>query len=355
VLTDAALTLGNVETLAAAHLDPAWLEYFRGGAGDEITMAENVEAYARILLRQRVLAGIDRVSTDATVLGHALRAPILVAPMGYLRNAHQDGEEAMARAAQAAGTGLCLSTYATASTAAVAAAAPEVVRFLQVYVFRDRAVTDELVAQALDDGFTGIFLTADLPVLGPRDGERRVGWALPEPEIPAVQYAYARGMTDKGLQQLDPSLDWAYLERLVAGVDVPVIVKGVLDADDARRAVAHGAAGVVVSNHGGRQLDGVQAAIDALPAIVEAVAGTAEVLVDGGVRRGRDIAIALARGARAVLVGRVALWGLAAEGEEGARTVLELLTDELATTLHLVGRRSVAEVGPEILSTIDPP
>jgi 4-hydroxymandelate oxidase len=351
---EAVLTLGNVEGLAEVRLDPAWLEYFRGGAGDEITMRENIVAFAGIRLRQHVLAGIDRVSTETSVLGHPLSAPILVAPMGYLRKAHPDGEEAMARAAQAAGVGFCLSTYATATPASVTEAAPDAVRFLQVYVFRDRGVTDELVARALDDRFTGIVLTVDLPVLGPRDRERRVGWALPEPELPAVQYAYERGMTGEGLQ-FDPSLDWAYLERLAAGVDVPVVVKGVLDADDARLAVLHGASGIVVSNHGGRQLDGVQPAIDALPAVVEAVGGAVEVLVDGGVRRGRDIAIALARGARAVLVGRTALWGLAAAGEEGARTVLELLTDELATTLHLVGRRSVAEVGPDILSTIGPP
>lgn len=349
------ITLGNVEALAAERLDPHWYEYFLGGAGDELTLAENVAGLARIGLRQRVLAGIESALTRATVLGHELDAPLVVAPMGYLRKAHPDGEEAMARAAAAAGAALCLSSYATASHTAVAEAAPAGAHFLQVYVFRDRGITDELIAQALEAGFSALFLTVDLPVLGPRDRERSLGWALPEPEIPAVQYAYGRGAVGDGLELLDPSLDWAYLERLCGSVQVPVVAKGILDPEDARLAVAHGAAGVVVSNHGGRQLDGVQASIDALPRVVEAVAGKAEVFLDGGVRRGRDVAIALAHGAAAVLVGRSALWGLAADGEEGARVVLELLRDELATTLHLTGCPSVAEVGPQILSTIGSP
>jgi 4-hydroxymandelate oxidase len=349
------ITLGNVEGLAAARLDPYWREYFVGGAGDEITLAENIRGFARIGLRQQVLAGIEHVSTETTLLGQRLDAPLVVAPMGYLRKAHESGEEGMARAAAAAGAGLCLSTYATSSPAAVAAAAPGVALFHQVYVFRDRAVTRELIGQAIEAGAAAVFLTVDLPVLGARDRERVHEWAMPEPELPAVEYAYARGMTGQGLELLDPALDWAYLEWLCGDVSVPVVVKGVLAADDARRAAACGAGGVVVSNHGGRQLDGVPASIDALPAVVEAVGGGLDVLVDGGVRRGRDVAIALALGAAGVLVGRAALWGLAAAGEEGARTVLELLTDELATTLHLAGRASVADMGPDALTRIGPP
>ncbi len=349
------ITLGNAQQLAAELLDPHWYEYFVGGAGDELTLAENVRGFARIGLRQRVLTGIESVSTEVTVLGRRLPTPLVVAPMGYLRKAHPGGEEAMARGAAAAGAAICLSTYATASPAAVAAAAPGATLFHQVYVFRDRGVTDELIAQALDAGASAVFLTVDLPVLGARDRERSHEWAMPEPELPAVEYAFGRGMTGAGLELLDATLDWSYLERLCSSLPVPVLAKGVLDADDARLAVEHGAAGVVVSNHGGRQLDGAPASIDALPAVVDAVGDTADVLLDGGVRRGRDVAIALARGAGAVLVGRAALWGLAAAGEEGARTVLELLADELATTMHLAGCASVAEVGPGILSTIGSP
>jgi 4-hydroxymandelate oxidase len=220
------------------------------------------------------------------------------------------------------------------------------VRFLQVYVFRDHGVTDELIAQALDAGFSAVFLTVDLPVVGSRDRERRIRWTFPEDSIPAAAYARERGVTGEGLELLDPALDWAYLERLVSSVPVPVVVKGILEPEDAMLAAEHGAAGVVVSNHGGRQLDGVAPTLEALPAIVAAVGDRLEVLFDGGIRRGTDIAVALALGADAVLAGRLPLWGLGARGGEGAREVLQLLRDELAAALHLMGCRSVAELTP---------
>jgi isopentenyl diphosphate isomerase/L-lactate dehydrogenase-like FMN-dependent dehydrogenase len=346
---DAAITLTDVEQLAAERLDPGWYGYFAGGSGDERTMRANVEAFARRQLRQRVLTGLEQVSTETTVLGHRLSAPLVVAPVAYQRLAHEDGEEGMARAAQAAGVGFWLSTFATSSPVDVSAAAPGCARFLQVYVMRDRGITDELIAQALDAGFSGVALTVDLPVVGMRDRERRVRWTLPEGRLPAVQHALERGWTP-GELWLDPSLDWAYLERLCGSLAVPVVVKGVLDREDARLAADHGAAGVVVSNHGGRQLDGAPASLDALPAVVDAVGGRLEVLLDGGVRRGSDVLVALALGARAVLVGRQPLWGLAAGGEEGARTVLELLREELAVALHLTGCADVGQLGPEQLA-----
>lgn len=261
----------------------------------------------------------------------------------------------MTCAAAAAGVGMCLSTFATARPADVAAAAPDAVRFLQVYVFRDRGVTDELIAQALDAGFSAVFLTVDLPALGMRDRERRVHWVLPEDDLPSVVYARSRGAVAAGLDWLDPGLDWAYLERLCSSLPVPVVAKGVLDPEDARLAAEHGAAGVVVSNHGGRQLDGAPATLDALPAIAEVVGDRLEVLLDGGIRRGADVLAALAHGASGVLTGRLPLWGLAAGGAEGARTVLDLLREELEIALHLTGCRSVAEVGPNVLATIRTP
>ncbi len=345
----AVITLTDVERLAAERLDPGWYDYFAGGAGDERTLRANVEAFRRRALRQRVLAGIEQASTAATVLGHRLAAPVLVAPVAYQRRAHPDGEEGMARAAEAAGAGFCLSTFATASPADVSAAAPRCVRFLQVYVLRDRGVTNELIAQALDAGFTAVVVTVDLPVLGARDRERRTAWTLPEDDLPAVRYARERGWVP-GELWLDPALDWAYVERLASSLPVPVVVKGVLDAEDARLAAEHGVAGIVVSNHGGRQLDGVPASVDALPAIVEAAGDRLEILLDGGVRRGSDVLVALALGARAVLVGRQALWGLAAAGEEGAQAVLELLRDELRVALHLTGCASCAQIGPQVLA-----
>lgn len=340
----APLTLTDLEELAAERLEPHWREYFAGGAAAERTLRDNVEAFARIRLRQRVLCGIESVSTQATILGHDLAAPIVVAPMGFLRRAHADGEEGMARAAAATGCALCLSTFATAELEDVAAAAAGIPRLFQVYVFKDRGVTDELIARALAAGFSALVLTVDLPVLGPRDRERRIVWHVPEDDVPAVVLARERGMREHDLLLVDPTLDWAFLERLCASVPVPVVVKGVLDPEDAVLAAEHGAAGVVVSNHGGRQLDGAAATIEALPAVAEAAGDRLEVLVDGGIRRGGDVAAALALGARGVLAGRVPLWGLAVDGETGARTALELLQEELAVAMHLMGCRTVGEV-----------
>ena len=343
---DAPLTLTDIEGLAAERLDPDWREYLEGGAGDERTLRENLVAFARRRLRQRVLCGIDAVSTATTVLGHPVGSPVVVAPVAYQRMAHPDGEEGMARAAAASGCAFCLSTFSTASTAEVATAAPDAVRFLQVYVFRDHGVTDELIAQALDLGFSAVFLTVDLPLPGSRDRERRIRWTFSDDSLPAVRYALGRGNggSGQGPELIDPALDWAYLERLCSRLDVPVVVKGVLDAEDAELAAAHGAAGVVVSNHGGRQLDGVSSTIDALQPVVEAVGDRLEVLLDGGIRRGTDVAIALALGAQAVLAGRLPMWGLAAGGGSGVQTVLELLREEFAIALHLTGCRSPADL-----------
>jgi 4-hydroxymandelate oxidase len=208
---------------------------------------------------------------------------------------------------------------------------------------------------ALDAGFSGLFLTADLPVVGSRDRERRVAWEFPEDDLPMVVFAKEHGLESHGTVPVDPTVDWAYLEQLCASVPVPVVVKGVLEAADAVLAVEHGAAAVVVSNHGGRQLDAVSPTIEALPEIAAAVGDRVEVLVDGGIRRGTDIALALALGARAVLAGRAPLWGLAAGGEQGARTVLELIRDELATALHLMGCADVDAVGPQHVARIGIP
>ena len=343
---ETALTLTDVEALAVARMDPDWSEYLAGGAGAERTLADNVAAFSSWRLRQRILCGIDTVSTATTVLGHPVASPVVVAPVAYQRLAHPDGEEGLARAAAAAGSALCLSTLSTAGTDEVAAAAPDCTRFLQVYVFRDHGVTDELIAEAIAAGFTAIFLTVDLPVVGSRDRERRIHWSFQEGSLPAVRRALRAGAEGTALGLLDPALDWAYLERLVSSVPVPVVVKGVLEPEDAVLAAEHGAAGIVVSNHGGRQLDGAVPSLEALPAIVDAVGDRLEVMLDGGIRRGTDVATALALGAQAVLAGRMPLWGLAARGEEGARQVLDLLREELAVALHLTGCRSVAELTP---------
>ncbi len=343
------LTLTDLEPLARERLDPDWYEYYASGAATETTLRENVEAFRRVRLRQRVLCGIERVDTSTTILGHPVDHPIVTAPLAYQAFAHGDGEAGMARGAASLGGAICLSTFSNKTPAEVAAAAPDALRFLQVYTFRDRAITDTLIAQAVELGYRAVFLTADLAVPGPRDRERRIHWTFPEDSMPAVRFALDHGADAEGLDIVDPALDWDYLAHLVETAGVPVVLKGVLDAEDARLAVEHGVAGVVVSNHGGRQLDNVPSTIEALPAIVEAVDGRAEVFLDSGIRRGADVFAALALGAQAVLAGRLPLWGLAIGGAEGVTAAIALLRDELATTMHLTGCADVAAVGPERL------
>jgi isopentenyl diphosphate isomerase/L-lactate dehydrogenase-like FMN-dependent dehydrogenase len=339
------ICLADYERLAEERLDGTWFGYFAGGACDERTMADNVEAFARLRLRPRVLRDVGAVSTRVTTLGLDLALPVLVAPVAYQRRAHPDGEAASARAAAIAGTAMCVSTLATSTVEDVASAAPDATLLYQLYVFRDRGLTAELVARAVAAGCRAVVLTVDLPVVGKRERELRGAWALPEQDVPAVVEARARGSSDPALSLFDPTVGWPYLAELCSSVSVPVLVKGVLTGEDAALAADHGAAGVVVSNHGGRQLDGVGATVDALPEVVDAVGDRLEVWLDGGVRRGTHVAAALALGARAVLIGRPAVWGLAAAGEAGVRGVLELLRDELETALALLGCRSPAELG----------
>lgn len=324
------------------------LGYFAGGACDEVTLEDNVAAWRRWRLRPRMLAGVDEVRTAATVLDAELAMPVLVAPVAYQRLAHSDGEAGMARAAAAVGTAMCLSTLATARPGEVAAAAPAAHLWFQLYCFRDEAVTRALTEEAVEAGFEAIVVTVDAPRGGRRERDLRTGFEVPEGAgVPSVQAALGseRAVTiEETFALMDPALGWSELEDLASECDLPVLVKGVLTGEDAALAVEHGAAGVVASNHGGRQLDCVAAGADALPEVVDAVEGRGAVLVDGGVRRGTDVAIALALGADAVLVGRPALWGLAVGGEAGARRVLELLRDELELALALCGCASPAEL-----------
>jgi isopentenyl diphosphate isomerase/L-lactate dehydrogenase-like FMN-dependent dehydrogenase len=277
--------------------------------------------------------------------------PILVAPVAYQRLVDVEGEVAMARAAAAAGTVMCLSTLATTRPAELAAAVPDGRRWFQLYCFRDEGVTRALIDEAIDSGFEALVVTVDAPRGGRRERDLRTGFEIPEGlGVPSVQAALGseRAVTiEETFALMDPALSWSDLERLASECRLPVLVKGVLCGEDAARAVEHGAAGVVVSNHGGRQLDCALATADALAEVVDAVEGRGAVLVDGGVRRGTDVAIALALGADAVLVGRPALWGLAVDGERGARRVLELLRDELELALALCGCSSPAELSEE--------
>ncbi len=343
------INVADAERDAAELLAPGPHGYYAGGAGDEVTLAENVEAWKRWRLRPRMLRDVSNVDTSTELLGGPVSMPIIVAPVAYQRVAHPDGEVGMARAAAAAGTIMSLSTLATALPSEVAERAPQGRRFFQLYCFRDEGVTRALMDEAIDSGFEAILLTVDLPRGGNRERDLRTGFEIPE-EIGVPSVTAALGSTRavtvaETFALVDAALSWSDLERLASDCSVPILVKGVLTAEDAELAVDHGAAGIVVSNHGGRQLDRALATADALPEIVEAVAGRLPLLVDGGIRRGVDVAVALALGAEAVLVGRPALWGLAAGGEEGARRVLEMLRSELELALALCGCASPAELG----------
>ncbi len=330
------INVHDYELLARERLDDNAWEYVRGGAGDETTLRDNMAAFGRWKLRPRVLVDVGCIDTRTTVLGTAVSAPIVVAPVAMQKLCHPEGETATARAAAAAGTIMVLSSSATMRPAAVAQAAPGAPRWFQVYVFRDRGITQALIDEACAHGYGALVLTVDTPILGRREGALRVGFHIP------AGLEVAADIFDG----LDSSVGWSDLEWL-AGHGLPVVLKGVLTAEDARRAVEHGAAAVVVSNHGGRQLDGVSATIDVLPHVVEAVDGRAEVLLDSGVRRGVDVLRALALGARAVLVGRAVAYGLAAGGESGVRAVLGLLRDEVELGLRLLGCASPGEVARE--------
>ena len=335
------LNVWDYERLAAERLEPGAHGYYAGGAGDELTLHDNVEAYRRWILRPRMLVDVETCTTATTVLGQEISMPLLVAPVAFQRIAHPDGEVGMARAALGADTIMCLSTLATSTPAEVAATGAK--RWFQLYVLRDEGITRELIAQARDCGFGALVLTIDAPVRGNRERDARSAFAVPEDITVA---AFGRGgITPKEtFEMISPSLTWRDLERIAGEAGLPLLVKGVLTAEDAHLACEHGAAGIVVSNHGGRQLDSVAATIDALPEVVEAVDGRLEVLVDGGIRRGGDVVKALALGAQAVLAGRAPLWGLAAGGEAGARHVLELLREEIQLSLQLVGCTSPADV-----------
>jgi isopentenyl diphosphate isomerase/L-lactate dehydrogenase-like FMN-dependent dehydrogenase len=335
------LNVWDYEAEAARRLEAGAHGYYAGGAGDEWTLRDNVEAYTRWQLRPRVLVDVAGCTTATTVLDQELSMPLAIAPVAFQRVAHPDGEVGMAKAAKAAGTAMCLSTLTTSSPAEVAATGA--LRWFQVYVFRDEGVTRELVAQARDNGFTALVLTVDTPILGRRERDHRTGFTIP-PDV-KVEALGGGGITPlEAFALMSQSVTWRDVERFAADAQLPVLVKGVLTHEDAQLACEHGAAGVVVSNHGGRQLDGVSATIDALPEVVEAVDDRIEVLIDGGIRRGADVVKALALGARAVLAGRAPLWGLAVDGEAGATRVLELLQAEILLALKLVGCASPADV-----------
>jgi len=336
------INLHSYEALARARLEPGAWAFYSSGADDEVTLRENRAAFERVQLLPHMLRGVQSADLSTTVLGTPVSMPVLVAPTALQGLACPEGECATARAAGAVGTLMTASTETTRSMEEIAAAATGPLWF-QLYLYRGRRLAEPLVGRAEAAGFRAIVLTVDLPCLGNRERSPYPGWRLPNyraGNFPAE-------MADEDLEEV--ALSWEDVDWLRSLTKLPIILKGILRADDATLAVEHGAAGIVVSNHGGRQLDGVPASIEALPAIVEAVRGRGEVYMDGGVRRGTDVLKALALGARAVLVGRPILWGLAVNGAAGAQRVLELLRDELARAMVLAGVPDIAGIDDSLV------
>ncbi|MBV9488284.1 MAG: alpha-hydroxy-acid oxidizing protein [Verrucomicrobia bacterium] len=353
-----ALNLGELEERARAVLPQVAYDYYASGANDEVTLRQNRTAYERIALLPRVLVDVSARAMDTVVLGQPVSMPILIAPTAFQGLAHPDGELATIKAAGAAKTLVTLATLSTRSIEETMAVATGPVWF-QLYVFKDRALAAALVRRAEAAGCKAIVLTVDVPVLGKRECDVRNRFTLPEHLSvknlwPAGLQDLPKGVAGSGLAPyiaslFDAALSWKDLGWLAGVTKLPVLVKGILRPDDARRAVDHGAAGVIVSNHGGRQLDTTPATISVLPEIVDAVAGAVEVYVDGGIRRGTDVLKALAYGARAVLVGRPILWGLAVGGESGVTSVLEMLRKEFDLAMALSGCATVRSITRDLV------
>lgn len=356
---DSVLNLMDFERLARDHLSPMAWGYYVSGANDEITLSENRAGFARIPLYYKVLVDVSARSTATSVGGQPIAMPVVIAPTAFHKLAHPEGELATVRAASAAGTITILSTLSTTPVEDVVAAADGPVWF-QLYVYRDRDATRALVERVEAAGCQALVFTVDAPLLGRRERDVRQGFALP-PEL-RVANMLAPGhdaLPDEHGQSglaayfaslLDPALTWADIDWLRSMTRLPIWVKGIVRADDARRAVDdYGVDGIVVSNHGGRQLDTAPATIDALPAIAQAVGDRAEIVLDGGVRRGTDVVKALALGARAVLLGRPVLWSLAVAGQAGVEHMLELLRAEIDLAMALCGCPTVADITADLL------
>ncbi len=352
-----AVNLFDFETLARARMSPMAWEYISGGAGDELTLRWNRESYDRIRLRPRILVDVSRLDTRIKLFGRELPFPILIAPAAYQRLVHPDGEIATAKGAGAAGATMVVSTMATASVEEIAAASARPLWF-QLYVQPDRAFTRDLVQRAEAAGCQALVVTVDTPVVGLRNREMRIKFALP----PGMDRPNLRGLKSAASTTshlppedqiysavLDPKLTWKEIEWLRSFARTPVILKGVLNSDDAELAVKSGVSGIIVSNHGSRNLDTLPATIDALPEVAAKVAGRIPVLMDGGIRRGTDVLKAIALGASAVLIGRPYLFGLSVAGAEGVARVVNILRREFEMAMALIGRASVSDIDSSVL------
>ncbi|ESQ55569.1 hypothetical protein EUTSA_v10025514mg [Eutrema salsugineum] len=347
------------EKIAKEKLPKMVYDYYASGAEDQWTLQENRNAFSRILFRPRILIDVSEIDVSTTVLGFNISMPIMIAPTAMQKMAHPDGELATARATSAAGTIMTLSSWATCSVEEVASTGPGI-RFFQLYVYKDRNVVRQLVKRAEEAGFKAIALTVDTPRLGRRESDIKNRFALPRGltlknfeglDLGKIDKTDDSGLASYVAGQVDQSLSWKDIKWLQSITSLPILVKGVITAEDARIAVEYGAAGIIVSNHGARQLDYVPATIMALEEVVKAVEGRIPVFLDGGVRRGTDVFKALALGASGVFVGRPSLFSLAADGEAGVRKMLQMLRDEFELTMALSGCRSLREISRNHIKT----
>ena len=344
------VNLDDFEPYARARMGAPAFDYVAGGAWDEISLREAVEAWRRHRFVPRVLRDVRSVDTGGMFLGRPTPLPIAMAPMAAQGLGHADGELEAVRGAAEAGLPYCLSTSSSRSLEEVAAAAPDAERWFQLYLVHSLDWSRSLVERAAAAGYRAIVLTVDLPVLGYRERDRRSGFGLPHmPHIDAAMDApHSRygGLE----QQHELGLSWDTVAQVRSWSDLPLILKGVLSPEDARLAAEAGAAGIVVSSHGARQLDRAIATADALPAIVDAMSGRIEVWVDGGIRRGLDVAIALALGATGVLIGRPLYWALAAAGARGIATASMILREELELAMQLLGVPDIGSLDRSLLA-----
>ncbi|KAM4535125.1 2-Hydroxyacid oxidase 1 [Fundulus diaphanus] len=361
--------VSDFEEEAKRVLPKAVYDYYRSGADGQSTLADNVAAFNRWCLIPRVLRDVSVVDLSVSVLGQKLSMPLCVGSTAMQRMAHPAGETATARACKAVGTGMMLSSWATSSIEEVMSAMTSSpgsggVLWMQLYIYKDRELTLSLVRRAEKAGYKALFVTVDTPYLGKRLDDVRNRFKMPShlrmSNFSSASLSFSEGDygNDSGLavyvaNAIEPALSWDDITWLKKHTRLPVIIKGVLNGLDAVQAVNYGVSGILVSNHGARQLDGVPATLDVLEEVVKAVQGRCDVYMDGGVRRGTDVLKALALGAKAVFIGRPVLWGLACEGEQGVIELLELLKEELRLALALSGCRSISEVSRSLVRRVD--
>jgi 4-hydroxymandelate oxidase len=354
------LNLDSLEPLARECLDPMLYDYIAGGSADEWTLAENRAAWSRLQILPRMLRGVATRSQETTVLGTRVSSPVLVPPMAFHGLCHAEAEVATARATAAEGTIFCASTVSNCSLETIAAASGAGSRWFQLYVYRDRSITRGLVERAAAAGYSALCLTVDTPLAGHRERDKRNTLRMPphlelgnfpmsHSDQNRVGSGHGSALANYIAAEWDAGLTWKDVEWLRSISPMPVVVKGILAPQDAVLAIEHGAGAVIVSNHGGRQLDSVPAPATMLAAVVDAVAGRGEVLIDGGIRRGTDVLKALALGATAVAIGRPVIWGLAVSGCSGVAEVLDFLRQDLLNALLLVGCESLDQVDAGIL------